>query len=177
MSSPLKLTIPEYDRMIACGAFVELNRRIELVFGELQEIPAASVQHDDMLAYLSHWSSIHTVTWQVGVRVMQVLELPRSNSVPEPDIAWVRTGRYRTRRPLPEDVLLVIEVARGELQNHLAMREPMYAVSRIPEYWIVDLNTHQMYMFSQPKHGKYIRQRVERLGELTTAELPVNAIH
>ena len=56
MSTTLHLSISDYDQMIARGAFDHLNRKIELIRGEIREMNPAGPIHDDLIDYLTHWS-------------------------------------------------------------------------------------------------------------------------
>lgn len=53
MSAGLNLTAEEYDQMVLRGAFDHLNRKIELIRGELQEMNPAGPLHDDLITYLT----------------------------------------------------------------------------------------------------------------------------
>ena len=108
MSTILRLTPAEYDRMIANGAFVGINRRIELIHGELREMTPAGPVHEDIIDYLNRWSTEVTTAHDCVVRVQSSIDL--GDSRPEPDVTWLKPGRYATRRPQSRDVLLLIEV-------------------------------------------------------------------
>ena len=60
MSTGLHLTAQEFDRMVERGAFDHLNRKIELIRGELREINPAGPLHDDLITYLTNWSARST---------------------------------------------------------------------------------------------------------------------
>ena len=50
VSVALKLTLAEYNHMIARGAFDGLRRRVELIRGELREMNPAGPAHDDIIS-------------------------------------------------------------------------------------------------------------------------------
>ena len=54
MSTGLHLKAQEFDRMVERGAFDHLNRKIELIRGELREINPAGRLHDDLITYLTN---------------------------------------------------------------------------------------------------------------------------
>jgi hypothetical protein len=56
VSTGLHLTAAEFDRMVECGAFDHLNRKIELIRGEIRETNPAGPIHDDLISYLLDWS-------------------------------------------------------------------------------------------------------------------------
>ena len=56
MSTVLHLTAEEYDRMVIRGAFDHLNRKIELIRGEIREMNPAGPIRNDFIAFLTEWS-------------------------------------------------------------------------------------------------------------------------
>src|SRR5687767_6618820 len=108
MSTIPKFTIAAYDRLIERGMFDGPDhRRIELIRGELREISPAGPFHDDLIRILDDWSHKNAPS-NAQIRVQCSIGILELDSVPEPDIAWVRSGRYRRQRPQAKDVLLVI---------------------------------------------------------------------
>src|SRR5688572_23279185 len=106
MSTIPKFTIAAYDRLIERGMFDGPDRRrIELIHGELREMSPAGPFHEDLIRILNHWSFTNAPR-DVHIRVQCSIGLVELDSVPEPDIAWVRSGRYRKQRPQSKDVLL-----------------------------------------------------------------------
>lgn len=63
-----------------------------------------------------------------------------SNSRPEPDLLWVKAGRYQQGHPTADDVMLAIEVSHTSLQYDLSEKASLYAEAGIVEYWLVDAN-------------------------------------
>ena len=68
MSTTLHLSLHEYNRMVDRGAFDELNRKIELIRGEVVEMNPAGPVHDDYIDYLMDWSFRSTDRMQIRVR-------------------------------------------------------------------------------------------------------------
>ena len=160
MSTDLKLTAAEYERMVAKGAFDELRQKIELINGAIVSMNPAGPVHDDIIEFLTRWSTRNTDEKSVGVRVQSGLDLSEFDSRPEPDIAWVKAGRYVGGHPRAEDVLLLIEVSDSSLEFDLSTKAELYAKAAIPEYWIVDVSAKAVRVHRQPKH--------ERYGEIST---------
>ena len=69
MSVGLRLTAEEYDRMIARGAFDGINRRIEMIRGELREMNPAGPVHEDYVDFLNRWSNKVTTSEDCVVRI------------------------------------------------------------------------------------------------------------
>ena len=147
MSTILKLTAAEYDSMIERGAFDGLQRRIELIRGELREMNPAGPVHEDYIDYLNRWSVSSTEASDCVVRVQSSIDL--DDSRPEPDIAWLKPGRYARRRPQAADVLLVIEVAGSSPKDDLEEKAALYAQFDIAEYWVVDIQGRCIHVHRQ----------------------------
>lgn len=76
MSQVLPVTLNEYSHMVACGAFDKLDRKIELIRGEIREINPAGPVHDDLIDYLYDWSVRSTERSKVLVRGQTGMDLP-----------------------------------------------------------------------------------------------------
>lgn len=156
----LHLSLAEYDAMVLKGAFDDLNRRVELIRGEIVEMNPAGPLHDDYITYLTTWSaraslaSITMITSQTGV------DLPEVESRPEPDVFWVRRARYRDGHPQAADVQLAIEVADSSLEKDLEIKRRLYAEVGIVEYWIVDCQNRCVHVFRDPEGTDYRSHRI-----------------
>lgn len=104
---------------------------------------------------------------------------PRNNSIrlpgnsrPEPDVTLLRwrDDYYAARRPAPEDVLLIIEVAETSLKYEREVKGRLYAQAGIPEYWIVNLRDAVIEVYSRPVEGAF--QDVKKAGHGETLALP-----
>lgn len=153
MSTKLKLTAAEYDAMIERGAFVGLQRRIELIRGELREMSPIGPIHEDYVDILTRWSVESTNRSEVVVRVQSSIDLGESR--PEPDLAWLRARRFHHKRPQPNEVLLVIEVADRSLAYDTGEKAALYAESNIPEYWVVDTKCRHVLIHRQPQNSQF----------------------
>ncbi len=157
MSTSLKLTMDQFDRMIAQGAFVGIEKKIELIHGELREMNPAGPVHSDYIDYLAAWSFEATRADGIVVRVQSGISA--DDSRPEPDITWLKPGRYAHRHPTGDDVLLLIEVAESSLRFDRGEKLEIYATQKIPEYWIVDIHNRCIHVFTQPEYGDYTNRR------------------
>ena len=165
MSATLHISIADYDRMVAHGAFAHLNRKIELIRGEVREMNPAGPIHDDLLIYLNHWSATATNPKEIRVAVQTGLSLAGQQSRPEPDLMWVRAARYRQSHPTANDVKLAIEVSDSSLQVDLIEKASLYAEAGIVEYWIVDVQGKCVHVFREPEAGKYCCRIDCKVGE------------
>lgn len=174
MSTNLNLTATEYGRMVERGAFDHLNRKIELIYGEIREMSPAGPVHDDLIAFLTDWS-VHAIDRErIRVNVQLGLDLSDLQSRPEPDLLWVRAARYRDRHPSAADVKLAIEVSDSSLQADLIEKAGLYAEAGIVEYWIVDAIGQCVHVFRNPQAGEYAQRSIAKIGELLSPLEPCN---
>jgi Uma2 family endonuclease len=161
------ITLAMYDRMLAAGVFepAELHP-LELIAGELRMMSPIGDRHADAVAFLTHWSSQHADPSRMLVWVQNPLSLPGSESVPQPDIAWVTMRRYADRRPLPEEVSLLIEVADTSLEFDTTVKAGLYAAAGIADYWVVDLVSRAVIVFREPGSGGYESRSTHRGDQL-----------
>ncbi len=74
------------------------------------------------------------------------------DSDPEPDVSVV-VGKREDYSDHPTTAALVIEVADSSLAYDSGEKAEIYAASRIPEYWVLDLNHRQLIVFRDPLPG------------------------
>ena len=154
------VTLDMYDRMIAAGVFDPTERQpLELIAGDC---------HADAVDWLARWSqlAIGSAVWLV--RVQNPLAIPGSESAPQPDLAWVKLRRYADRRPLPEDVSLVIEVADTSLDFDTTVKAGLYAAAGIADYWVIDLVSRGLIVFRDPRSGAYETRSTHRGDEVVS---------
>lgn len=156
MSTVLRFTVAEYDRMIEHGVFSDRREgRFELMRGEIREMTPPNPPHEDTVDLLMYWSVDNAPRDRVRVRIQNSLGIPALDSVPEPDVAGMRAGSYRKRRPQAADVMLLIEVAESSLGYDRGEKAKLYAASGIKEYWIVNLIELCIEVHRKPRSGKY----------------------
>ena len=76
MSNLLHVTLEEYSHMVACGAFDAINRKVELIRGEICQTNPAGPAHDDLIDYIYDWSVRSTDRASVHVRGQTGMDLP-----------------------------------------------------------------------------------------------------
>ena len=86
---------------------------------------------------------------------------------PEPDVSIVRGSDvdYEHRIPTAVDVALLVEVSDTTLKLDRARRLPIYARSKIPVCWIVNLVDRQVEVYSRPGKNGYRSHRIFTSGE------------
>ncbi len=159
LSHLYRLTVKQYDRMVEVGILGKRDR-VELIEGIL----VAKVGR----------SRRHIQSGKKGLRLLERL-VPRGYhaakedpvvvsdfSKPEPDLAVIRgeVEEYDNRDVTAADVALVVEVADSTLRDDQREMKPIYAASRIPIYWIINLVDRQVEVYSEPEGHEYRTSQV-----------------
>ncbi|MDJ0736218.1 MAG: Uma2 family endonuclease [Nostocaceae cyanobacterium] len=147
--TPKRFTIDDYHHLIELGFLTE-NDRVELIRGELMQMVAKGTPHTVCNTSLVYELTI-LLQRQAIIRGQEPISLP-PNSEPEPDlvIAKNRADRYLSNHPQPEDILLVAEIADSTLKYDQESKLPLYAESGISDYWIFNLVTNCLEVYTQP---------------------------
>ena len=163
---PHPVTLEEYERMCQAGVF-EPEARIELICGIIVDMEPIEQVHMSTVARLNHklqqLVGDDVLVWPQG----NSARLPQSQSRPQPDttlLRW-RDDYYRRKWPVPEDVLLLIEVAKGSLKYDRGLKRALYAEAGIVEYWVVNLVDGVIEVYTDPAEGKYQSARRMRRGQ------------
>lgn len=137
-AQPRRFTADEFDRMGEVGIFAD-GEHVQLLDGEIIAMSPAGDPHAGCVDFLTQELLLH-IGRRAQIHVQNPLRLS-DRWQPEPDICVLRRrdSFYRDRRPRPEDVLLLVEVAASSLPLDLHDKLPAYAEHAIPEVWIVDL--------------------------------------
>lgn len=166
MSTTLHLSLAEYDTMIARGAFVGIDRHIELIHGELRAMNPAGPIHGDLVTYLLTWSARRADLARWFITSQSGLTLPDLGSRPEPDVFWVKAKRYRDGHPGVFDVVLAIEVADSSLKYDLGEKAQLYAEAGLSEYWVVDVPGQCVHVMRESSSAGY--QSITKVGKDAT---------
>jgi len=154
---PRKFTADEFERMVEAGIFRE-DERLELIGGEIVQMAPIGHRHAACVANLNKrlvtgvgdralvWV---TLVWVKGPARLAI------DSVPEPDLALLRSHSYRRGAPRPDDVLLVVEVAESSLRYDQTVKLPLYAGAGVPEYWIVSVEGEWIEVCRSPAGERY----------------------
>ncbi|MGB3291506.1 MAG: Uma2 family endonuclease [Phormidesmis sp.] len=166
---PKRFTADDYHRMSELE-ILSATERTELINGQIMTMAAKSAAHASAGSIINHF-----LTGLLGEKAFIQSHNPvqlNDCSEPEPDIAVVRLDPlfYSTRHPVPEDVLLLIEVADSSLQYDLEVKAPMYAAAGIADYWILDVIERELHVFRQPV-GDYYQSHAVLAAALSVAPI------
>ncbi|HWP47298.1 MAG TPA: Uma2 family endonuclease [Candidatus Limnocylindrales bacterium] len=148
-------TVEEYHQMAKAGILSE-DDRVELIKGEIVEVPPIGSQHAACVNRLTRLFS----QW-VGERAIVSVQNPiylSEHSELQPDLALLRprSDFYAQAHPQPQDVLPVVEVADTPLTYDREVKIPLYAKSGIPEVWLVDLTADCIEVYQKPSPQGYL---------------------
>lgn len=156
------LTLEQFERMCEVGIIGE-DERVELIEGELIEMPPPSPEHSTPTRRLSR-TFIEALGDRVVVFVQDSIRLP-PRSAPQPDLTLAAPPdeRYAHKNPEPADILLVVEVAKTTHNYDRRTKMPLYARQGIAEAWLVDVPARTVEIYREPKPDGYTR--VEKVGD------------
>ncbi len=164
MSAITKLSVAEYEKIVASGVFDGRNkRRIELVaWGTSRDESDWSPEHAAAVDWLNEWSLFAVPRGTIRVRVQNPVAFLPQASEPEPDIVWANPRGYAPHHPTATDVLLLIEVADPSLGFDRGEKAELYAAAGVRDYWVVNLTDRTVEVFRDPQGGRY--QSIQSFG-------------
>ena len=162
-------TIADYHQMIEAGILDE-DDRVELLEGKIvcktpqRPFHASSLQRSSHLLF-------ELLRDQAEIRVNLPVTLG-NRSEPEPHIAVVKidANEYSLRHPESADIYLLIEVADSTVTKDRKQKSIIYAKNQVLEYWILDLQRRQVYIFRQPEAQSYREQFVLSSSDTVTLQ-------
>jgi Uma2 family endonuclease len=165
-----RFSVEDYDRMIGVGILTK-DDRVELLEGEIVEMAPIGERHAGTVNRLNRLFS-SCLGDGVIVQIQCPIRLAAEASEPQPDVALLvpRPDFYTTRRPLPRDVLLVVEVMDSSVGKDRRVKMPLYARAGIVEVWLVDLNTDRVEVYRRPGAAGYAESMVLERGESLTIQ-------
>lgn len=157
----------EYDKLVELGAFED--ERIELLDGVLVPMTPIGAPHSSAVQKLTETLMVALLGRAVVFYQAPFAALDASE--PEPDIVVVPLGEYH--RAHPSTAYLVVEVAGSSLEKDLTTKLGIYARARVPEYWVVDVVSRRVEVFTEPFGKRYAAHRtVEHSGSLSPVAFP-----
>lgn len=159
-----RFSVEEYHRLAEAGILHE-NDRVELIHGEIIQMSPIGPKHAGNLDRI-----VKVLTFLFGdsaiVRSQNPVRL-NDYSEPEPDISILKPRRdfYTTAHPLPDEVLLIIELSESSLEYDQEVKRPAYAANGIPEYWIIDLKNNCVLVHTGASGEAYLQIRAFQINE------------
>ncbi len=167
-----RFSVREFHQLMEAGILHE-DDRVELIHGEIIQMSPIGPKHAGnidrivrKLTFLFEESAI--------IRSQNPIQLDEF-SEPEPDISVVKPRHdfYTNSHPKPEEIRLIIELSESSLEYDQEIKLPLYAAAGIPEYWIIDLRTSRIIVFTEPSEAQYLNVKTFQANEkVDTPGLP-----
>ncbi|WP_375392328.1 Uma2 family endonuclease [uncultured Sphingomonas sp.] len=168
---PFKLRIEDYELLDRAGAFQGL--RVELIGGRVVVVNARFQAHGLVKNRLGR--RLQSALEAMGSDLETVIEgslALSANDLPDPDILVGAVTPVRDYIRV-DQVALVIEVADTSIRHDLGEKRDLYAIGKVPEYWVVDVNTAVVHRFWEPQEGVYRAEPpIPLAGELRSLTMP-----
>jgi hypothetical protein len=158
-----KIDVDAYHRMAEAGIFAP-DERVELIDGEILQMVPIGSEHGATVIRLNRLFDPAALHHRAIVAVQSPLRLDATTE-PVPDLMLLRSrpDDYRDALPGPQDVLLVVEVAKSSLDYDRSVKAPLYARAGVGELWIVDLVGRAVEVAKEPgADGFAVGERVTR---------------
>jgi len=156
-------SVEEYHRMGAAGVFTS-GERVELIWGVIREMSPKGRRHVQAVTLASHLF-IPRLSGRAIVLIQDPVSFSGSRSEPEPDIVICASADPRSAGSRDSQPLLVIEVADSSLRFDREDKAKLYALSGVPEYWIVNLVDDVLEVFRVPESEGYRTRSVLKPSE------------
>ena len=147
-----RFTVHDYHRMGEAGILHE-DDRVELIEGEIVEMAAIGTRHFSCVNRLTR-----LLVMGVGEAAVVSVQNPvrlNEHTEPQPDITVIRPRDYTQSLPVPEDVLLLVEVSDSTIAYDRNVKLPLYARAGIGEVWIVNLPARTIEQYTDPSGDGY----------------------
>lgn len=155
-----RISVSKYHEMIAAGILTSEDK-VELLEGLLVPRMSKNPPHSARTAMLRKGLERSLPAGWI-VRVQDPITLEASE--PEPDLAVVRGAErdFMDRHPGPRDIALVVEVTDSSLHRDKVTKLRIYASAGIPVYWVLNLNSGHLEVYSEPRDSTYTRSEAYR---------------
>lgn len=158
-----RFTREEYFQMAETGVLGP-DDRTELIDGYLVEMTAQNAPHRAVIVDGTNLFVDLLRDTDYAVQVQSTLPLDCHNA-PEPDFAIFRGDGADLLEGEPDEIPLIVEVADTTLTYDRTEKLVCYASNDIPEYWIVNLQTHTLECYHDPVGDEYRERRTLEMGE------------
>jgi Uma2 family endonuclease len=163
-------TVYDYYKMADAGILRE-GDRVELIRGEVIQMSPINPPHNGTIHRANQYL-VRVLGDRAIVGVQGAVRLDDYDE-PQPDIYLLRPRDdfYTARHAGPDDILLIIEVADSSIEYDKTVKLALYAERGVPEYWISDLQSDCIIVYSDAEGSTYRTVRLVHRGEQLTPRL------
>ena len=161
---PKRFRVEDFRRMTEAGILPE-ESGWEIIDGYLIDKMSIGSKHASTVKRLNR-KLTRLFDDKVIISVQDPIHIDEFNE-PEPDIMLLkpREDFYAENHPIPQDVLLLIEVSDSTVEYDRKYKKTLYAAAGIVEFWIVNLPDETVECYSSLKNGTYHLARISEKGE------------
>lgn len=157
LSAPHKLWTREECQRLEAAGLLEPGA-YELIEGELLNKLGKNQPHNRALQFLIHWlQEVFGWTFVLQEPTIDLRPEDNASSEPEPDAIVLKLPNSDlTARPAYHQIQFVAEVSGPSLRLDLSRKARLYALSQIPEYWVLDVAKRRVIVHREPQQGSYL---------------------
>ena len=149
---PHRFTVDDVRAMVRAGV-IEEGARVELIDGELVEMPSDGPLHNRWSSALGYWLFPALRPDRYAIVPGSTLQLTDNLSLkPDYYVYDAALNELDVRGP---DVLLAIEEADSSLRKDLGWKAKLYAQYGLRDYWVMDLNAKRVHVHRDPLADTY----------------------
>ena len=169
----LRFSVDEYYKMIELGMLKDYEKA-EIIEGELIKNMPIGNRHASCVEKLNEILR-DELGKSVSLRSQQPVRFDDFNE-PQPDLAILerREDFYSQITPVPNNVLILIEVSDTTLKYDRDVKLPLYAEAEIQEVWIINLQSNIVELHQRPSNGLYQFVKIFNRGETVQSEVLPN---
>ena len=159
-----QFTVEEYHRLAETGILAP-DARVELIDGAIHDMSPIGPFHGGIVTRLTRIFNLKAKgRWIVSPQNPVGLD---RRSEPQPDLVILKPAPddFVSHHPVPDDVLLLIEIADSSLEFDRVKKLPVYARAGIPELWIVNLQELTIEVYREPHFTDYENKAILRAGD------------
>ena len=167
-----RFSVPEYHKMIESG-ILGPDDRVELLEGWIVNKKSQNPPHRSSISrVIRQLAKVLPIDWTMSVQGPITL----TDSEPEPDITLARGAEeiYDDRHPEPDDIGVLIEVGDSSVLSDRRYKGKLYAKEKVAEFWLIDLVTRKIEVYTKPRGGKY--QKFVAYSEKQTVPLILDGV-
>lgn len=166
----LRFTVDDFYKMTELGMLKDYEKS-EIIKGELIEKMPIGEKYSAVVEKL-----VETLSDKLGKSVSLRNQQPIKFSdydEPQPDLAILqrRDDFYFHNKPVPKDVLVLIEVSDTTLKYDRDTKLSLYAEAEISEVWIINLPNNIVEVHQNPSNGIYQLAKIFKRGESIKSEI------
>ena len=148
-------TVAEIDAMVQAGVIDE-GERFELIDGDAVPMASKGIRHESYKgALLSFWLKASSDAYRI---IPETTFRMGESTFLEPDILFFG-GKTRIADLSPRTSLLAVEISDTTLAYDRGRKAMIYACDGVPALWVINVNTLQAHIYSDPSADGYLNMR------------------